>query len=205
VLRPSKTERIEPALRARDLRKRKVSGHFIMRFSERGRKMDTTQEQIRDVLTAMAVNANNALHSMIQDDVAATWFWRWDKYASIEHNICEFSDDLEAYKRRCRKWEDHHNGGVCVVERVRDKYLMPKVREFLAELAAHQDQVKPLLIQQAGEIERLRSALLAVKTWDVDNAFRSLSTTGSCKFTLPESLQRQVQAALGSEDLDGNH
>jgi hypothetical protein len=74
------------------------------------------------------------------------------------------------------------------------------VREFLAELAAHKDQVAAPLIQQAGEIERLRSALLAVKAWDVENAFRSLSTTGSCKFTLPESLQRQVQDALGAED-----
>jgi hypothetical protein len=164
------------------------------------KNMTADEQEIKKTIIGMAAKAASELLALDEDALAATWFWRWDKNASVEWNTCEFNDDLEAYKRRCRGWEEHHNGGGCVVERVRSKYLVPRVREFLAELAAHKDQVAAPLIQQAGEIERLRSALLAVKAWDVENAFRSLSTTGSCKFTLPESLQRQVQDALGAED-----
>lgn len=34
------------------------------------------------------------------------------------------------YARSCQRWEEIHNGYVCVVERVRDKYIIPKIKEF---------------------------------------------------------------------------
>lgn len=46
----------------------------------------------------------------------------------------EFFDMLELYKHFCSDWEEMHHGHVCVVERVRDKYLMPKIKEFQAQL-----------------------------------------------------------------------
>ncbi len=92
---------------------------------------------IREVLSNLMVYVTDETMALDQDALAAKWFWQWEKDKSVEHNACEFNDDLEAYKRRCREWEEHHNGGGCVVERVRDKYLIPRVREFLAALAAH--------------------------------------------------------------------
>ena len=99
--------------------------------------MGPTQEQIGDVLTAIAASADAELMALEEAELAAQWFWRWDEGRSIEWNTYEFSDMLEMHKRRCRRWEERHNGSCCVVERVRDKYVMPRVREFLAALATH--------------------------------------------------------------------
>jgi hypothetical protein len=98
--------------------------------------MTADEQQIKDVITEIAAKAASELLALDEDAVKAKWYWRWDKNESVEWNTYEFSGDLEMYKRRCRMWEDKHNGIGCTAERVRDKYLMPKVREFLAELAA---------------------------------------------------------------------
>jgi hypothetical protein len=97
----------------------------------------TDDRNIREVLSNLMVYVTDETMALDQDALAAKWFWQWEKDRSVEHNACEFNDDLEAYKRRCRKWEEYHNGSGCVVERVRSKYLVPRVREFLAALAAH--------------------------------------------------------------------
>jgi hypothetical protein len=46
------------------------------------------------------------------------------------------------------------------------------------------------------EIERLRAALSAVKSWDIGNALGVLSVSGEAKFALPENIRKQVQDAL---------
>ena len=96
--------------------------------------MNVTKEHIEEVLTALSDRANSELLALSADEIAAKWHWNWDDGSSIEWNTYHFSRELEAYKRRCRKWEEHHNGPCCVVERVRDKYVMPRVREFIKEL-----------------------------------------------------------------------
>ena len=102
-----------------------------------GEKMEPTQEQIGNVLTAIAKTANDELLSLDEATLGAQWYWRWEEGRSTEWNTYKFSDMLDLHKRRCRRWEEHHGGSCCVVERVRDKYLMPRVREFLAALATH--------------------------------------------------------------------
>ena len=104
--------------------------------------MEPTQEQIGDVLTAIAARADSELMALEDTALAAEWYWRWEDGLSIEWNTYTFSDALEAHKWRCRRWEERHNGSCCVVERVRDKYVMPRVREFLAALATHNDRVE---------------------------------------------------------------
>lgn len=99
--------------------------------------MDVTQKQIADVVTAFAKKTDEELLALTEVELTEQWCWRWEDDRSVEWNTYKFSDMLEAHKRRCRRWEEHHNGSCCVVERVRDKYLMPRVREFLAELATH--------------------------------------------------------------------
>ena len=104
--------------------------------------MEPTQEQIGDVLTAIAARADSELMALEDTALAAEWYWRWEDGLSIEWNTYTFSDALEAHKWRCRRWEERHNGSCCVVERVRDKYVMPRVREFLAALATHNVELR---------------------------------------------------------------
>jgi hypothetical protein len=95
------------------------------------------QEQIGEVLTAIIASADKELMELSELELSEQWYWHWDDSCSIEWNTYKFSDMLEMHKRRCRRWEEQHNGNCCVVERVRDKYLMPRVRDFVAELLTH--------------------------------------------------------------------
>lgn len=99
--------------------------------------METTKEDIGHVLTNLAKAFEDELIALPESELEQHWYFKWDETASIEWNTYKFSDMLEMYKRSCRRWEEQHNGNCCVVERVRDKYLMSKVRDFLAELAGH--------------------------------------------------------------------
>lgn len=63
-----------------------------------------------------------------------SWFFKYDISKSEEWNTYHFYSMLKLYESRCRRWEELHNGTFCVVERVRDKYLIPKITEFLKEL-----------------------------------------------------------------------
>lgn len=99
--------------------------------------MEPTQEQFGEVLTSILAGADSELLSRTATEIVDEWYWRWDEGRSVEWNTYKFSDILELHKRRWRRWEEHHNGSCCVVERVRDKYVMPRVREFLAALATH--------------------------------------------------------------------
>lgn len=102
----------------------------------------TDAEQIGDAMTAMAKHFDDDLLALSEENLSAQWYWRWEATRSVEWNTYEFSDALERHKRRCRRWEEHHNGSSCVVERVRDKYLIPRVREFLAAMAVHAKPVE---------------------------------------------------------------
>lgn len=93
--------------------------------------MEPTSEQIGEVIAAAVQSADIELLALTETEISGQWHWRWEKDRSAEWNTYKFSDMLEMYKRRCRRWEEHHNGHQCVVERVRDKYLMPRVRVFL--------------------------------------------------------------------------
>lgn len=91
-------------------------------------------DPVGDAVIETIKRERTALLSLEEADLAAQWNWRWEETRSLEWNVYSFSDHLEKHKRRCRQWEEHHHGGCCVVERVRDKYVFPRVREFLAEV-----------------------------------------------------------------------
>ena len=93
--------------------------------------------QIREVLAAIASRADAELLALQETELYDLWYWSWDDDRSVEWNTYKFSNMLEMHKRRCRRWEEEKNGHSCVVERVRDKYLMPRVREFLTALEKH--------------------------------------------------------------------
>ena len=62
------------------------------------------------------------------------WYFKYDADRSDAANLYEFNQMLDLYRRKCRSWEEQHNGISCVVERVRDKYLWPKLQQFIADV-----------------------------------------------------------------------
>ena len=99
--------------------------------------MTITTTQIGEVVHGLAASFDADLLALTQEEIAAEWYWAWEEDRSKEWNTYQFSDLLELHKRRWRRWEEHHKGHICVVERVRDKYVMPRVHEFLAALSEH--------------------------------------------------------------------
>ena len=92
----------------------------------------TAAGHIGVTLTHIMENETKKLLGTLEKDLESYWWFKYDRTSSIDWNIYQFSECLESYKRNMRKWEEHHNGTSCVVERVRDKYLMPKIKEFRA-------------------------------------------------------------------------
>lgn len=103
---------------------------------------EVTKEQIGQVINSLVREADTELLALQENGLDQYWYFRWDPQGSIEWNVYQFSDLLELYKRKCRRWEEHHHGSCCVVERVRDKYVMPKVKAFLVELQSRSNPVQ---------------------------------------------------------------
>jgi hypothetical protein len=93
--------------------------------------------EIEKAMKGFVEKSEADLLAMSADEIANEWWWTWLEWRTIEWNTYSFSSTLESHKRRWRKWEEHHHGSCCVVKRVRNKYVMPRIREFLAALDAH--------------------------------------------------------------------
>ncbi len=93
-----------------------------------------TSEDIESVLGNIVRNARNELYSKTREELEDYWFFGYDKTKPQEWNLYQFTKALELYKSNCRTWEEHHYGYSCVVERVRDTYLMPKIKQFISEM-----------------------------------------------------------------------
>ncbi len=96
--------------------------------------LDATAKDIETVITSLAVKVDGDLQSKTEAELEEYWFFQWDDSLSIEWNLYQFHDLLDLYKRQCQRWEEYHNGMCCVVERVRDKYLMPKICAFIEQM-----------------------------------------------------------------------
>jgi hypothetical protein len=93
-------------------------------------------EDLRDNLNGVFIGilaAEREELKAIEDpaELERYWFFKYDPAASLEWNCYQFHKMLDLYSNKCRRWEESHNGSCCVVERVRDKYIMPKIREWL--------------------------------------------------------------------------
>jgi hypothetical protein len=96
--------------------------------------VDITEKELGDVMGGFLRRSAAELLALTQEELFDRWHFRPEPDQSVAWNIYQFSDNLESYKRSCRRWEEHHNGSCCVVERVRDKYLMPEIKKFEAVL-----------------------------------------------------------------------
>lgn len=91
-------------------------------------------EDLGNVIKSFVKTFDEETVNRSQEELESYWFFKWNETKTVEQNIYEFYKMLGLYESQCRKWEEHHNGSCCVVERVRDRYLMPKIKEFHNDL-----------------------------------------------------------------------
>lgn len=101
--------------------------------------MTDEQNIMESTLNSMVSNFQKQIISKTQEELEEYWFFKWNKDRSVEWNIYNFFELLDLYKKHCRWWEEHHNGVFCVVERVRDTYLIPKIKEFKIQLKEYDE------------------------------------------------------------------
>jgi len=100
------------------------------------------QQPDKEIMDAIKEVSNHILGSIKKeledmknpDDLENFWYFEYDNNASKSWNTYQFFKFLDLYSDKCRRWEEIHNGYQSVVERVRDKYTMPKIKEFLDAL-----------------------------------------------------------------------
>ena len=90
-----------------------------------------TKEDLGNAITAIHDAFQEELFSKSHNELEQYWHFKYDETASDEKNLYHFYDMLKLYGGFCRRWEEHTGGHMCVVERVRDKYIMPKVKQFV--------------------------------------------------------------------------
>lgn len=94
------------------------------------------EKTLGEVMTSIVRRDDEELFALTEAEVAAQWYFTWEDKRSIAGNIYAFTEMVDLHKRRCRRWEEHHHGSSCVVERVRDKYLMPRIKAFMVDLSS---------------------------------------------------------------------
>jgi len=97
---------------------------------------ENIEESLKVVFDNIRAQEQNELYSCSQEELDKYWFFVYEDDKSLAYNLYHFTECLTLYKSKCRRWEEHHNGITCVVERVRDKYIYPKIKEFESRLRA---------------------------------------------------------------------
>lgn len=92
--------------------------------------MEISEKDIGNALMGLMHRIDIEYDEMTQEDLESRWHFRYDPESSLTWNMYLFHDYLSLYAGSCRRWEEKHNGHCCVVERVRDKYIIPKIKEF---------------------------------------------------------------------------
>lgn len=96
---------------------------------------DDFNNTVKSVAETIIANARDELSAMTDSsELEKFWFFQYNENSTPEWNTYQFQEMLALYKRKCRDWESIHNGTQCVVERVRDRYLMPKIIDFIKDL-----------------------------------------------------------------------
>lgn len=97
-------------------------------------KNDKTMKDIKTIITSLSSKIDDELFLKDKDGLEEYWHFQFSDKKKATDNMYEFYHMLKLYEHFCRRWEDHHNGSCCVVERVRDQYLMPKIKQFTGQL-----------------------------------------------------------------------
>ncbi|TXH13250.1 MAG: hypothetical protein E6R03_11670 [Hyphomicrobiaceae bacterium] len=88
------------------------------------------QAALGGLIGALLKSSRDELLATKREDLRERYFhFEWNQNATLAYNIYKFSGALEAFKRICRDWEEHHGGNLCVVERVRDEHILPAITD----------------------------------------------------------------------------
>jgi len=99
-------------------------------------EIKVTKESLEYVLGKVSSRANEDLFAKSREELESYWHFTWGEEQPLLGNTYKFFKMLELYRGFCRRWEEHHNGTCCVVERVRDRYLVPKLKQFIEDFTA---------------------------------------------------------------------
>ena len=105
-------------------------------------------------ILCMAGSLQERLYAMSEEDLSSSWHFTWEDNLSIEQNAYYFFEALRLHQSRCRRWEEKHNSSCCVVERVRDKYLKPRIGAFMEKL--REEMAKGSREDEASPVENSR-------------------------------------------------
>ena len=96
-------------------------------------KNDAIMEDVETIITSLGSSFNDELFSKDKDGLEEYWHFEFNAKLKARTNMYEFHKMLSLYGNFCRRWEERHNGNCCVVERVRDQYLIPKIEVFIEQ------------------------------------------------------------------------
>lgn len=92
------------------------------------------KNDIGDTIVELSQKFDNELMQDTKEELERHWHFEWQDIDTLEENIYNFYKMLKLYGNFCRRWEENKNGSTCVVERVRDEYLSPKIIEFANQI-----------------------------------------------------------------------
>ena len=92
------------------------------------------QKDIADRITSMVENFDEELFLCEEEHLEKYWHFQWNSSQTLEMNTYFFFQCLEQYSKQCKRWEEHTNGHICLIERVREKYILPKINKFLMDI-----------------------------------------------------------------------
>lgn len=92
------------------------------------------EADITNAITSLCDSFQAELLEKTQEGLEDYWHFKYNPLLSLEINLYHFHDMLALYGNFCMHWEEAKHGSCCVVERVRDQYLMPKINDFGKEI-----------------------------------------------------------------------
>ena len=94
-----------------------------------------SEEEIGNVAKGILKQTKEELMSKSKEQLEEYWFFDFNEgLDDIEWFSYKFYKALDLYGSFCREWEEEKNGSVCVVERARKNYLMPKIKKYLGKI-----------------------------------------------------------------------
>jgi len=98
---------------------------------------DLSKKDLEDCMNSLVSSFDRELMGKSKEQLEEYWYFRCDFQETPESNLYEFYDLLSLYGEQIRRWEEKKNGMCCVVERVRDEYLWPKIKQFRSDFQKH--------------------------------------------------------------------
>lgn len=112
-------------------RYKKLSEYNLKKLKEEFNKDKEFKKEIGKTITLMAKSFDDELYKKKQEELEEYWHFKYEPYIDTWVYLYKFFEALKLYGSFCRRWEEHHKGIVCVVERVRDKYLRIKLEQLI--------------------------------------------------------------------------